>query len=138
MPQLLITTETVIDSDNLVKVAFKPSSSAPIGQRADLLMSENGRLVPAVSGEVNSLSALQQLRALIGDGTGTTQWVRVRESGGVGDTEDSYVNLARVGDVAFGSAPDGNIARLKSEDGAEIGEVHLPTALKAVQDIAGP
>ena len=137
MTLLQISPETTVDSENLVKVAFRPSPSAPIGQRADLLISSGGQLVPAVSGEVNSLPALQQLRELIGDGTGATRWVRVRERGSSGDNEDSYVNLSRIGGVDFAEGPDGEVARLTSSDGAEIGEVHLPAALQVVRDLAG-
>ena len=133
MARLLVSMTTEVESDSLAKVAFKASATAPIGQRADLLMSSNGQLVPAVSGEVNGLSILQELRALIGDGSGATRWVRVRQGGASGDNEDSYANLSQVGEVAFAQAPDGEIARLRSKDGAELGEVHLPTALQAVR-----
>jgi hypothetical protein len=135
MARLLVSTTTAVESDSLAKVAFKPSTTAPISQRADLLVSANGQLVPAVSGEVNGLSILQELRALIGDGSGATEWVRVRQSGASGDNEDSYANLRQVGDVAFAQAPDGEIARLRSTDGAELGEVHLPKALEAVRNL---
>lgn len=132
MPTLRLP-EGEIEIGSLAKVAFRPSPGAPIGQRADLLSPSGGRLVPAVSGEVNLLPALQELRATIGDGTGGTGWVRVRDRGASGDNEDSYANLTQVGTVEFGQAADGEVAVLKSSDGSELGEVHLPAALQVVK-----
>jgi hypothetical protein len=92
---VLQTDSAQVDSNDLVKVEFKTDSSAPLGERADLLVREGPPSVPARADRVTNIPALQQLRELVGGGTGDTGWVRVRRSGAVGDNEDSYVNLSQ-------------------------------------------
>jgi hypothetical protein len=132
---VLQTDSTQVDSNDLVKVEFKTDSSAPLGERADLLVLEGPPPVLARTDRVTNIPALQQLRELVGGGTGDTGWVRVRRSGAVGDNEDSYVNLSQVSDAEFASAQDGAVARLKAENEIPLGEVHLPDALRKVHDL---
>src|SRR5262249_38965860 len=121
-----------IDLDDVVKVAFVASS--PLGQRADLLVARGGKLALAASGKLDSIPTLQALREIIGNGTGDTGWVRVREEGATGDRQDAYANLDTVRRVEFGNAVDGAIARLEAKNGIRIGEVHLPAALKTLRE----
>jgi len=132
---VLQTDSTQVDSNDLVKVEFKTDPSAPLGERADLLVLEGPTPVLATLESVTSIPALQGLRALVGGGTGDTGWVRVRTSGAVGRSEDSYVNLSKVRKAEFASALDGEVARLKAENEIELGEAHHPAALKKVRDL---
>jgi hypothetical protein len=124
-----------VNTDDLVKVEYQDDQSAPLGQRADLLVVRDRQLHPAVTEKVTTIAALQQLRATIGDGTGSTRWVRVRQEGTIGDNEDSYVNLDKVRQVELSSAADGAIARLRVEGDADVGQVHHPAALQKVRDL---
>ena len=127
-----------VDSNDLVKVEFKTDSSAPLGERADLLVLEGPPPVLTPTDRVTDIPALQQLRELVGGGTGDTGWVRVRRSGAVGDNEDSYVNLSKVRKAEFTSAQDGAVARLKAENEIALGEAHLPAAVQTVRDLGLP
>jgi hypothetical protein len=135
MALLEIDPQTRVDTSTLAKVEFKADQSSPLGQRAELLVAREGQLVPAVPGGVDGIALLQKLREIVGDGSGETRWVRVRQSGALGDNEDSYGNLDKIGDVTFAMASDGTVARVKAADGAMIGEVHHPPALQKVRNL---
>lgn len=133
MTVLKIDAATKIDLADVVTIDFQEDASSPLGERAELLMSREGRLVPAAETRIDSIPSLQLLREAIGNGTGETRWVRIRQEGTTGDHADAYANLDAVGDVAYGTGPDGPVARLHTTTGIPIGEVHLPAALEAVR-----
>ena len=136
MRWLQVNPNVYVDLDTVVKVEFTTNQPTPFGEQADLFAGERDKLIE-VAKKGTSMPALQQLRALIGDGAGSTRWLRVRRDGVVGDNEDSYVNLEKVTLVTFTTAPDGDIARLKVLGGVEVGQVHLPAALRRVRQTVG-
>jgi hypothetical protein len=132
MGWLEIDANTHVQADALVKVDFQPDQASPLGEHAKLFIVKGEDLAQA--GEpVTTIAGLQKLRELVGGGTGSTSWILVRKKGAMGDQENSFINLDRVAEVVFATAPDGAIARLKARNGSDIGEVHHPIALQRVR-----
>jgi hypothetical protein len=118
----------------VVKVAFEKDASSPLGERADLLVAHGGKLALAVSGKVDNIPTLQALREIVGNGTGDTRWVRVREEGATGDGQDAYAELGHGATRGIRKRGGRAIARLEAKNGIRIGEVHLPAALKTLRE----
>jgi hypothetical protein len=135
MTILDIDASTKVDLAEVVTIEFKEDASRPLGERADLAVARGGTHASVTTVTVDSIPALQVLRQAVGNGTGDTRWVRIRREGTTGDHQDSYANLDAVGGVDYAAAADGTIAKLRTNSGAAVGEVHLPAALEAVRKL---
>ena len=98
-----VTPGVTVDLESVTKVEFEPHRHDR-GRTSEASKRRGYRTCPRWRNGSDNIPALQQIRQTVGSGTGTTGWVRARKEGVIGDDEDSYVNLTKVGTAVLGSA----------------------------------
>jgi hypothetical protein len=82
---------------------------------------------------ISSIEGVNTVRAEIGNGSGSTGWVLVRDVGSTGEDHDAYVQLSKIESVVYSTAAAGGQIAVLKKAGASLGEVFATDALAAVK-----
>jgi hypothetical protein len=116
------------DLNNVVRLKFVDATNPP----------KNERVVLDDQSSISTIAGINKVRAEVGNGDGSTGWVKVLEIPPAGSTREVHVQLSKVTGASILRRDGDQEFAVLERNGELLGEVHGASALEKVKTLFSP